>query len=220
MAKQAQKAHSSTQKFTGIVDIIDEVVILEGSQACMVIEVTASNFALLSKAEQDTKLYSYAALLNSLTFPIQILIRNKRIDITQYLKELEELEKQAQNKLLQNHIQQYREFIREMVKVNVVLNKEFYVVISYSSLEQGSTGVKQAVSQPANDLQTFAANAKKTLLGKAEGLLAQLRKLATSADILPKEELVKLFYDVYNEGTLDATQVEADTSTPVVRSAQ
>src|SRR6266550_3126397 len=78
----AQKIHATTQKFTEIVDFIDNIVVLEGGAACMIIEITASNFALLSRREQDTRIFAYASLLNSLSFPIQILIRNKRIDIS------------------------------------------------------------------------------------------------------------------------------------------
>jgi len=61
MAKN-NKNHNSTQKFTEIVDIVDDIVILEGGTACIVIEITASNFALLSEKEQDAKIYAYASL--------------------------------------------------------------------------------------------------------------------------------------------------------------
>ena len=93
----AQKIHASTQKFTEIVDFVDNTVIMEGGNACLIIEITASNFALLSKREQDSRIFSYASLLNSLSFPIQILIRNKRIDITSYLRELDEAIKNSKN---------------------------------------------------------------------------------------------------------------------------
>ena len=53
----------TTQKFTEIVDFVDDIVILEGGNACMIIEITASNFALLSKREQDIRIFSYAGLL-------------------------------------------------------------------------------------------------------------------------------------------------------------
>ena len=92
MAKAA-RVKASTQQFTEVVDIIDNVVLLQGGLACVVINVTASNFALLSKKEQDAKIYAYASLLNSLNFPIQIIIRNQLVDITSYLKSLEEQEK-------------------------------------------------------------------------------------------------------------------------------
>jgi hypothetical protein len=215
MAKQ--KAHASTQKFTELTDIVDNVVILEGGRACLVIEVTGTNFALLSQKEQDSRIFSYASLLNSLSFPLQVLIRNKRVDISSYLKELEEAEKQTQNRLLAEHISQYRDFVREMVKVNVVLNKNFYLVIPYSSLEKGVGGAKQAVAKSSTTADTFVEDAKKALLTKADEVLAQVRKFAVAAQILEKEELVKLFYDVYNEGLLDATQVETDSKTVLIK---
>src|ERR1035437_3399966 len=79
----------STQKFIDITDIADDIVILGGGNACLVIEVSATNFALLSPDEQDAKIYAYASLLNSLSFPIQIVIRSKKIDISNYLKLLD-----------------------------------------------------------------------------------------------------------------------------------
>ena len=72
----------STQKFIEITNIADDIVISSGGNACLVIEVSATNFALLSPEEQDAKIYTYASLLNSLSFPIQIVIRSKKLDIT------------------------------------------------------------------------------------------------------------------------------------------
>lgn len=100
---------SSTQQFTEIDDIVEDIVLLRNGSACTIIEITASNFALLSKRDQDTKIFSYAAFLNSLTFPVQILIRNKRVDVTSYLKLLEEQENKTTNSLLARQIQLYRE---------------------------------------------------------------------------------------------------------------
>ena len=158
-----KKIQSSTQKFTEIIDFVDSVVIFEGGTAAMVIEITASNFALLSKVEQDSRIFSYAALLNSLSFPIQIIIRNKRMDITSYLKELEEIEKTGKVQQLKNYIRLYRAFIHDIVTVNVVLNKAFYIVIPYSSLEGGVAGVTQSAQKGVSQVKLFAQNAKKSL---------------------------------------------------------
>lgn len=215
-----QNVHASTQKFTEIVDIIDNIVILEGGNACLVIEITASNFALLSKKEQDAKIYAYAALLNSLNFPIQILIRNKRVDITSYLKELEAEERETKNELLAQHIRLYREFVREMIKVNVVLNKTFYVVIPYTALEAGLSGVKQSFGKNAAEKQAFFQAAEKALMGKAESVNAQLAKLAVTSKLLEKEELIKLFYDIFNDNTIQGSQADSDINTPFVKSMQ
>ena len=79
MANSAQKKINSTQKFIEIEDIVDDIIILRGGGACLIIEVKATNFGLLSAEEQDVKIYSYAALLNSLSFPVQIVIRSKKL---------------------------------------------------------------------------------------------------------------------------------------------
>lgn len=217
----AQKIHATTQKFTEIVDIVDNIVVLDGGSACMIIEITASNFALLSRREQDTRIFAYASLLNSLSFPIQILIRNKRIDISIYLKSLDEIIEQTQNPQLKQYIQYYRTFVHEMVTVNVVLSKSFYIVCPYSALEGGVAGVKQTVQKGQTPAQATAAEAKKVLNTKSSTLLGQLQKFATSARILEKEDLIKLFYDIYNEGVgIEVDQVEPGIEATMVTQAK
>lgn len=211
----AQKIHSTTQKFTEIVDIIDNVVLLAGGYACCIIEITATNFALLSQSEQDAKIYGYASLLNSLSFPIQILIRNKRVDISSYLKQLEEAQNTTTNMRLKNQIDQYRNFVNEMVTVNVVLNKQFYMIISYSSLEGGITAITPGKGGRNN---SFFTTAQRTLMTKAQGLHGQLNQIAASAKILEKEDLIKLFYDIYNNDVVEAGQVVDDVQTSIIRS--
>lgn len=216
----AQKIHSTTQKFTEIVDFVDKVVILEGNNAFMVIELTASNFALLSKREQDMRIYSYAGLLNSISFPIQILIRNLRMDITAYLKELDAAIANTKNPQLASYIQYYRTFVQEMVTVNVVLTKAFYIIIPFSYLEMGVATAAQNV-QKKSQLEEFAAGAQKALQTKADSLLGQLQKFATSARILEREELIKLFYEIYNgDVSIDMSQAQQGAEANFVKGGQ
>jgi len=213
-----QKIHTSTQKFTEIVDFVDTLVLFEGGNAAMIIEITASNFALLSQREQETRIFSYASLLNSLSFPVQILIRNKRIDITSYLKELDEIEKNSKSPQLRAHVKLYRTFVHEMVTVNVVLNKSFYIVLPYTSLEAGVTGAAaQTTQKKGSQLDIFADKAKKSLQTKADSVLGQLQKFAMAARILEKEDLIKLFYDIYNEGAnMQVEQVNKGTNATII----
>lgn len=197
----AQKIHATTQKFTELVDFGEDIVILQGGNACMIIELTASNFALLSKREQDSRIFSYAGLLNSLSFPIQILIRNRRMDISQYIVELDEVIKNTKNPQLASYVAYYSSFVKEMVTVNVVLNKSFYIIIPFSSLELGVSGAAQTQQKNLNQSDSFIENARKALQNKANAVLGQLQKFATTAKVLEKEELIKLFYEIYNEDT-------------------
>ncbi len=214
----AQK--SSTQQFTEIDDIVDDIVLLKNGSACTIIEITASNFALLSKRDQDTKIFSYAAFLNSLTFPVQILIRNKRVDVTSYLKLLEEQQGKTANPLLVRQIELYRQFIHEMVKINVVLNKTFYVIISYSPLESGATNAVN-VSKSASSKESRTLNAQKALRSKAEAIHGQIRRFAMSTRTLEKKDLVKLFFEIFNEsaeGEFDTSHVEENLKSVFVKS--
>lgn len=220
MPKPASKIKASTQKFTEIQTISGPVIVLDGGNACLIIEVTASNFALLSKKEQDAKIYSYASLLNSLSFPIEILIRNQRVDISSYIKILEEQERQTQNQLLAEHIRQYKDFVHQMIKVNVVLNKEFYLILTYSTLEKGAAGAAGKVKKGEEQKQALLDDAKKSLLSKADSMLSQLRKLALSAKVMQEEELVKLIYNIYNYDTLEIAQVAGDLQSPMVKTQQ
>jgi hypothetical protein len=214
----AQK--SSTQQFTEIEDIVDEIVLLKSGNACIIIEVTASNFALLSRRDQDTKIYSYAAFLNSLTFPIQILVRNKRVDITNYLKILDEQEAKTTNSFLAKQIRYYKQFIQEMVKINVVLNKAFYIIIAYSPLEGGVSGNIPG-SKGVSPKETHVINAKRALHAKADSIQSQVRRFAMSTRLLEKKELVKLFFDIFNEGTegeFDMSHIDENISAAFVKS--
>jgi hypothetical protein len=207
MTKAAQKNAAPTQKFIEIVDIVDDIVILVGGNACIIIEVKATNFALLSAEEQDAKIYSYASLLNSLSFPIQIVIRSKRLDVSSYLKLLDEEKTGTQNATLSKQIGLYRDFVQELVKVNAILDKKFYLVIPYSSLEKGIGGAKETMgSGPGQN--NFIEGAKASLHSKAESIHSQLNRLTLKAETLSKEKLTKLFYDIFNDESINHQQME------------
>lgn len=215
----AQKIHATTQKFTEIVDVFDNVVIFSSGNACLIIEVTATNFALLSKEEQDAKLFAYSSLLNSLSFPIQIFIRSKKIDISSYLKLLTQEAEKTQNQTLGNRIRLYRDFVSELVQVNTILDKKFYIAIPYSFLEAGGPGANKSQTQNPPQKKTHAGSAKITLDLKAKSLLSQLQRLNLIAKILEKEELTKLFYEIYN-GDLIQTNQTADNVKSLIVKAQ
>jgi hypothetical protein len=212
----AAQQRGSTQAFIEVVDIIDSLVVLKNGNACVIIEVTASNFALLSKAEQDSRIYAYASFLNSLSFPIQVIVRNKQMDITSYLTYLEQEAKSITNPLLSEHIRMYREFIADVINVNVVLNKAFYLVVPFSSLEAGGVGISSVGKKGTVD-PAFVQTAEKLLAPKIDSILSQIQKLANSARVLSKEELIALFYDIYNEVTIPPTGMETGMNSAIIK---
>lgn len=207
MARTAPKNATPTQRFIEIIDIVDDIVVLAGENACIIIEVMATNFALLSNEEQEAKIYSYASLLNSLSFPIQIVIRSKKLDVSSYLKLLDEERAKAQTAALSKQMTLYRNFVQELVKVNTILDKKFYIVIPYSTLEKALMQAPVTVENntPQKD---FISEAKAGLYSKADAIHNQLNRLNLKSETLGKEKLTKLFYDIFNDAHIDNQQAE------------
>ncbi len=208
---------ATTQEQIPIEDIIDGIVVLKDGSCCMILAVTALNFSLLSETEQDATIYSYASLLNSLNFPIQIVIRSKRKDISSYLNLLMDEESKQKNPLLQNQIKKYRKFIEEMVKKQNLLDKEFFVVIPFSAIE---LGVKQAFSSTifpgfqAKKTFNLSKNyviekARMALVPKRDHLVRQFGKFGLDAKQLNTEELITLFYQIYNAEMAEREKITA-----------
>ena len=116
---------------------------------------------------------------------------------------------ETQNQLLSTQIKLYRDFVKELVKVNTVLDKKFYIIIPYSYLEKGVM-----VSS-----DSFLNQAKTSLASKAESVLSQIARLNLRAKILQKEELIKFFYEIYNGDAVEINQITDEIKTPIVRSS-
>src|SRR3990172_1490326 len=112
MALSAQKIiRGTTQKFLEIEDIKDDLIVLRDGSCCLILQISAINFGLLSEEEQEAIISAYASLLNSLSFPIQLVIISKRKDVTSYLASLERAEAKTAEGKIREQIKKYRDFI-------------------------------------------------------------------------------------------------------------
>ena len=195
MAKS--KIHSTTQDFTEIVDISDDVVFFKGGNACMIAETSSVNFFLLSNDEQNARLYGYMSLLNSLSSYIQILIVSRRIDLGNYIKLIDNKILNVHNPKIREQLTLYRDFIRDLIKGEGLLDKKIYVVIPFSQLEFGATST---VSQAANQKNlSMTDRVKSGLISKRNNVLNQIERMGLIARPLSTDELVKLYYELFNQ---------------------
>lgn len=211
MAKN-QKAKASTQEHLDVDDIIDDLVILKTGWVALVMSTTAVNFDLLSEAEQDATIYAFGAFLNSLSFPLEILIRSKKADITSYFQSLEEAEAAQPNPDLKLQIQKYKDFIQSTVQQKTVLDKKFYLIINFSPLETGLKGLggkKQSTPKSKSQLLT---DAKTALMPKRDHIIKQTSRLGLTTRQLTTQELIELFYDIYNPAPTGTQRVLLDTA--------
>lgn len=218
---------STTQKFLDIHDITDNVLILKDGSASIVITVNAMNFGLLAEPEQDAIMYAYAGLLNSLNYPIQIVIRSQTKDVTSYLNLLKEEEDKSSDQTKKNWIARYRGFVADLIKERNVLDKKFYVVVSASSLEMGllpPSSVlpgKNKVDLSTVERSVILEKAKEILEPRRDHLLGQLGRIGLYGHQLATQEIIQLFYLSYNPEAAEGQQITDTQSytTPMVQAS-
>lgn len=219
MANLKSKIKASTQEHLDIDDICDDLVMMKSGWMAMVLSTTAVNFDILSEAEQDATIYAYGALLNSLTFPLQVLIRSKKADITAYYQHILEAEKIQPNPDLRLQIRKYREFVQSTVQQKTILDKRFYLVVHFSPLELGVKSFKRTNTRSAKNKAELVAEAKAALSPKREHLVKQTARLGLFTRQLNTQELIELFYDIYNPAPTGTQRVILDATsytTPLV----
>ncbi|OGH10869.1 MAG: hypothetical protein A2857_00960 [Candidatus Levybacteria bacterium RIFCSPHIGHO2_01_FULL_36_15] len=210
-----KKIHSTTQDFTDIVSIDKDMVLFKNGNVCAVLEISPVNFYLLTEEEQEARIYAYMSLLNSLSFYIQILIVSKRIDLSFYLKLIDQKISAEKSPRILEHLKHYKDFIGQLVKGEDLLDKKIYIVIPYSELERGATSqTKTLVTK--NPETTALRKANEIIVDKKNQIMTQIQRAGLSSRQLRTEELVKLFYEAFNEESVDIEFQEMDIKNIVI----
>lgn len=207
MDKNARaRAIASTQDQLEVKEIRDDLVITKSGSVAMVIQTSAINFDLLAEYEQDNKIYAFAGLLNSLNFRIQILIRTKQIDITNYVDYLESQKQRAMSEGLKRQLEIYTTFIQNLIIQNEVLDKNFFIIIPYSpgiTLPTENIFKSQKEKEEQEKYQEMAVDqliekAKIFLNPKRDHVLKQIGRMGLFGHQLNDTELLTEFYTIYN----------------------
>jgi len=81
----------STQQFLEIEQIREGILLLKNKSLRGVLMISSLNFALKSTDEQQAIIYQFQNFLNSLDFPIEIVVQSRILNITGYLDKLKEM---------------------------------------------------------------------------------------------------------------------------------
>lgn len=222
------KITASTQEHLDIYTIQDDLVILKNGGTVAVIETAAVNFDLLSEREQDAAIAAYSSLLNSLSFTAQVVIRSKRMDVTEYLKRIKTQEDSETDLKVKRKLNQYRKFIGDLITKNEVLDKNFYITVPHQTAvvpqSQGISGLANRLLWGRStrtvkiDTAETIKNAKNQIEPKVEHLIKGLSRIGVKARQLTTQELVELFYDTYNPESAREQKIrpEAEYESPII----
>jgi hypothetical protein len=193
---------ATTQEHLPIADITNDIVVYKDGGAALVMESTSLNFGLLSEKEQAAVIAAYAAMINSLTFSIQIVVLTQRKDVSSYLNFLDQEAAKITQPILAKLMQGYKNFIVESVKKKNVLGKRFFVVLYLSPLELGVGKSVAALAKRTGPLPFTKSyvikKAKITLYPRRDHLIRQAGRLGIKFKQLGTADLIALYHSVYN----------------------
>lgn len=209
----------NTETMLPISEVKNGIVILKDWWLRSIIKVEWLNLDLKNYDEQQVILEQYKRFLNWLAFPIQILIRNTYLDLTEYLSYLRKNLKEIENPALKNQWQSYLSFLEGIDDQQwLIYVKEFYVVIPYYWDERDAEQVnrswwdkflnvlnsKDDVEMIVDRYRTFIKS-EQNIQTRENVLIAWLNDLWMSAERLDTAWVISLLFRMYNP-LLDSSQ--------------
>lgn len=206
-----------------IAEIRQNTVIMKNEDLRQIVIVGGINFALKSQEEQDVLTSSYQNFLNSMDFPIQIVIHSRKINIGKYLEFLGSRMDQEESELLKNQISEYREFIRNFIQSNPIMTKTFLVIIPWSPMSFGvnASGISKYLSffkktkaeeekakqKSSEDKEREFQENTNQLKQRVLQVTVALQNIGLEVKTLDDEQLIELFYNLYNPQTVEKEEV-------------
>ena len=208
---------AATQRFLPIAEIRNDTVVLKNGGLRAIIGVEALNFNLKSETEQKGIIAGYQAFVNTLDFPIQIIIRSAKINIDPYITSLHERAEKQQNSLLKEQTTSYADFIERIVEAADIMQKRFYVIIPLDeSPERKSViamflewmGIEDSASKALRRHQEFEKRSA-PLRDRVNLIQAGLNSIGLVTKRLATKDLIELYYQVYNPETSQEQKISA-----------
>jgi hypothetical protein len=210
MSKHISKPGVPTQRFLDIAEIREDAVILKDGTLRAVLLVSSINFALKSMDEQQAIVQAYMQFVNSIDFPVQIVIQSRRMNIDPYIRQLNDQEKKIGNELLKRQIRDYRDFIKQLIHLGDIMQKRFYIVVPLNPATVQSKGFWQRLKEiftPTLAMKFAEERFKKQkfeLELRVNQVSGGLGSMSLSAVQLDTQSLIELFYNVYNPDLYEA----------------
>ncbi len=198
------KPKTSTQKYLDVAEIRDDAVILNDGTVRGVLLVSSINFDLKSEDEQRAIIGGYISFLNTLDHPLQIVIQSRPLNIDDYMDRIKKVEKEQTNELLRMQTADYLQFIKELLTLEKIMSKKFYMTIPYSPVSDKKRGFRDrfaSVFAPAKAVKLSRKRFEEfsvQLTKRCNFISGGLSSLGLANQRLNTQALIELYYNSYN----------------------
>jgi len=209
MTDNKQKNNSTTKEFVEIADIRDTVVILKDGSLRAVLEVNSMNFELKSVDEQTAVVRAFQNFINSVEFPLQIVISSRKLNIEPYIKSLDDVISEQQNELLKIQATEYARFVKGLTELANIMAKKFYVVVPFYAVEAPTSkkdilGTFKSMVVPDKFIRSLTdeeLDKYKIQLNQRVSIVVEgIAGMGLEAKPLSREQLIDMYYQYYNPG--------------------
>ena len=212
----------ATQEFVPIKEVRDGIVVLKDGGLRAIVLANSVNLSLKSSDEQQATILQFQNFLNTLDFSVQISIQSRKLDIRPYLALLEDRMKVQNEPLLKLQTKEYIEFIRNFTETVSIMTKNFFVVVPYTHISIGpKSGALTNLFSRKNKKEEELKNQldfeeKRSQLEERVSVIQQgLSRCGIKSAQLGTEEVVEVFYKVFNPGELEGKiKLEPGAITP------
>lgn len=118
------------QRFFEIREIGDDVAYLEDGRILAILHIYPINFELLDENRKAALLTNYKAFLNQLTVPVQILIRTKPINLSQYFRMIE-LNNNKKKEFIVGLYADFKKFEEDFIDNKGIKERFHYLIIPF-----------------------------------------------------------------------------------------
>lgn len=201
---------ASTQMHLQVAEIRDNILVLKNGGLRVILKTSSVNVHLKSEDEQNAVIYSYQNFLNTLEFPVQIVVRSKKLDLDNYLDGLKETAKKQSHSLLKEQTVDYIDYVTRLIEYADIMQKEFYVVVPYDPPRAQKPTLIQKFMQRMNQKDSLTELRQrhrefetlyKGLKERVNVVSSGLQNVGLQVNQLKTEELIPLFYECYNPRT-------------------
>jgi len=202
----------ATQDFVPIKEVRDGIIILKDGSLRALLMASSINLALKSQDEQQAIIGQFQNFLNSLEFPVQFFIESRELDIRPYIALLEERYAAELDDLMKIQIREYITFIKDFTERANIMAKNFFIVVPYDpSLMGRGGGITGALgnlfpgrSDGSGALTDEQFEQYRSQLEQRMAVVEQgLVRTSVRVVKLGTEEVIELFYKLFNPGELE-----------------
>jgi len=143
--KQKHENLFNTETMLPISEIRNDTIIMKDGGLRAILRINGINLDLKNGDEQQIVLEQYKKFLNWLEYPIQILVRNTFLDLSNYLTYIRGNVDGIENPVLKWQGEAYYRFLQNIdMQQWLIFNKEFYIIVPYYENEQDKGQIQRS----------------------------------------------------------------------------